>query len=337
MKIARCVVWVVFLGLLGAGCATPGHASSPGSPTDTPYALLLGSAQDAGLPQIGCREPCCEGARADPARRRLASSLLIVDPLSGGRWLFDAGPDLREQVERMRGHPETRAAHLADTGRRPPLVDAIFLTHAHMGHVAGLLHLGNEAYAAHELPVYGTPSMDGFLRHHQPWALLVEAGQLVPVLLEPGVPVALLGPGGAPVPDLTVTAFTVPHRDEVTDTVGFLVRGPHASLVYLPDIDKWSRWERPLEDLLSEVDVALIDGTFFADGELPGRDMASIPHPFIRETIERLSTQDAALCGRVYFTHLNHGNPATDPHGDAAGQVREAGMHVAGEGDLFRL
>jgi pyrroloquinoline quinone biosynthesis protein B len=285
--------------------------------------------------------------------------LLIVDPASGGRWLLDAGPDLREQVERMRGHPATRERRLAEAAHRvaaqpsdppcgggsksmvatarPPLVDGIFLTHAHMGHIAGLLHLGSEAYAARELPVYGTLSMNSFLRGHEPWALLVDAGHVDPMVLEPGVPVALVGPDGRPVDGLTLTAFSVPHRDEVTDTVGFLVRGPRAALVYLPDIDKWERWDRPLEELLMEVDVALVDGTFFADGELPGRDMASIAHPFIVETMERLSVQPPGVRSRIWFTHLNHSNPAAEADGQAAQAVRGAGMHVAADGDIFTL
>ncbi len=317
--------------LLGAGCGSPAASRDPAP--EGPYVLVLGTAQDAGLPQIGCRAACCEAARADPARRRFASALLVVDPASGGRWLLDCGPDLREQVEAMRGHPPTRAL----PGARPPLVDAVFLTHAHMGHVAGLLHLGNEAYAARDLPVHGTASMAAFLAGHQPWALLVSLGNVRPVVVEPGVPTPLRGPDGAVVPGLTVTAFRVPHRDEVTDTVGFVVDGPSASLAYLPDIDKWERWERPLEELLASVDVALLDGTFFADGEVPGRALADIPHPFVSETIARLAAQPASLRSRVVFTHLNHGNPAADPTSAAAAAVRDAGMRVAREGDVFGL
>jgi pyrroloquinoline quinone biosynthesis protein B len=310
-----------------------------------PYALVLGTAQDGGLPQIGCERTCCAAARADPERRRLVASLLIVDPGSGRRWLIDASPDLAAQVERARGHPVARAvrrssAEAARTGpgagapdvlsNRPPLFDGLFLTHAHMGHVAGLLQLGREAYAARGLPVHGSPRMVRWLRENQPWSLLVGDGVLVPAALRPGESVALTA-------DLAVTALAVPHRDELTDTLAFLVSGPNRTLLYLPDVDAWDRWDTPLEELLADVDVALVDGTFFSDGELPRRSLAAIPHPFIADTLARLAELPAALRSRLRFTHLNHSNPAADPESEAAARIREAGAAVAREGERFGL
>jgi pyrroloquinoline quinone biosynthesis protein B len=99
----------------------------------------------------------------------------------------------------------------------------------------------------------------------------------------------------------------VPHRDELSDTVGFLVRGPHRSLLYVPDIDKWERWERPLDTELDRVDLAFLDGTFLAADEVPGRSLAEIPHPLVGETMARLAARPA-LAGRVLFIHLNHTN-----------------------------
>ena len=44
---------------------------------------------------------------------------------------------------------------------------------------------------------------------------------------------------------LRVTAIAVPHRDELSDTVGYRVRGPvRPRLLYVPDIDKWEKWDR---------------------------------------------------------------------------------------------
>jgi len=116
-----------------------------------------------------------------------------------------------------------------------------------------------------------------------------------------------------------------------------LIRGPRRSLLYLPDIDKWERWERRIEDVLASVDHALLDGAFFADGEIPGRSMADIPHPSVAESLERFAPLPASERAKVWFTHLNHTNPAADPESAAAARVRASGMHVAREGDVFEL
>jgi pyrroloquinoline quinone biosynthesis protein B len=307
--------------ILAAGCQAP----RPDTPAE-PYVLVLGTAQDGGLPQLGCREPRCAAARADPSRRRLVTSLLLADPRSGSRWLFDASPDIREELELARPHPPTRVEH----GARPPLVDGVFLTHAHIGHYLGLAELGREVYGARDVPVWASPRMRDFLAHNGPWSLLVEthAIELRDMPLAGEVELA---------PGIHVSALVVPHRDEFSDTLAFVIRGPHRSLLYLPDIDKWERWDLRLEDVLERVDVALVDGTFFADGELPGRSMAEVPHPFVVETLERLSDAPAALRCKVVFTHLNHTNPACDAGSSAQARIESAGMRVAREGEIVEL
>ncbi|MEQ1893728.1 MAG: MBL fold metallo-hydrolase, partial [Planctomycetota bacterium] len=219
-------------------------------------------------------------------------------------------------------------------GPRPPLLDGIFLTHAHMGHYAGLLELGREAYAAHDLPTYVSERFAAFLLSNAPWSALVEERRLDLRRLEPGRPIALAQ-------DLWVTPFLVPHRDEFSDTLGFEIRGPERSLVYLPDIDKWERWdalagEGAVERLLARSDVALLDGCFFADGEIPGRPMADIPHPFIAESLARFAPLPAATRAKIWFTHLNHTNPTADT-GPAREQVEAAGMLVLSDGERFGL
>jgi pyrroloquinoline quinone biosynthesis protein B len=291
-----------------------------------PYLLVLGTAQDGGYPQLGCEEPLCRAAHDHPELRRHVASALIVDPRSGQRWLLDATPDLPAQLELARGHagPATGAAG------RPPLFDGIFLTHAHMGHYTGLMHLGRESYATEATPVYATERMGEFLQTNGPWSLLFDAGHLEHVRLVPGQPVPLAE-------DLSVTPFEVPHRPEFSDTVAFLVRGPNGAALFLPDIDKWERWDRPIEDLIAQVDVALLDGTFFDGDELPGRDMDEIPHPFIVESLERFSALPAAERDKVRFFHLNHSNPAVDPNSSARARLDAAGMHVAREGEAHGL
>ena len=54
----------------------------------------------------------------------------------------------------------------------------------------------------------------------------------------------------------------------------------------IPDIDKWALWETDIRDIVRDVDYALVDATFFKDGELGGRDMSKIRHPFATESMD---------------------------------------------------
>ena len=308
--------------LAGLGCVAMPDAAPPAGP----YVLVLGTAQDGGLPQIGCRDELCVAARRDAARRRGVASLLVADPRDGRRFLVDASPDLPAQVERASGHPPTRV----ETGPRPPLFDAVFLTHAHIGHYLGLVHFGREVYGARDMPLHVSARMADFLADNGPWNLLVETGAVRIERFTPGRPIALAG-------DLSLTPLLVPHRDEYSDTVGFVVRGPRRALLYVPDIDKWERWGTRIEDVLAEVDVALLDGTFYDGDEVPGRDLAEIPHPFLVESLARFAALPSAERAKIHFTHLNHSNPATMPGSAAARAVRAAGMAIAQEGERFDL
>ncbi len=315
---------ILTCALLAPSCASPGDTAAV--VPSGPYVLVLGTAQDGGYPQIACQEELCRAARADPGRRRMVASVLLVDPQAGRRWLFDATPDLPEQLELARGH----AGPAAGTPGRPPLFDGIFLTHGHMGHYTGLMHLGREAYGSAATPVFTTAEMGRYLTGNGPWNLLFEAGHLTHVELEPERPVDL---GGG----LRVTAILVPHRPEFSDTVAFLIEGPRRSVLFLPDIDKWELWERSVEELLEQVDVALLDATFFDGEELPGRDISEIPHPFVIESLERFGPLAAEVRARIHFLHLNHSNPLVDPRSAASARVRAAGMAVAREGEMFEL
>jgi len=301
------------------------------APTDRPYAVVLGTAQDAGRPQLGCDRTCCATARRDPGARRLVTSIAIVDPRTGGRWLLDASPDLEEQVALL-GSVAPPPDHAGRPGR-PALFEAIVLTHAHMGHYLGLAELGREAYGSATQPIVATPSMAGFLREHGPWSLLVEAGHAHLVELDPGRSLSLAD-------DLTVELLRVPHRDEFSDTVAIRVEGPGGALLYLPDIDKWERWEEhghTLVDELARVDHAFLDATFFGPDELPGRAMSEVPHPFVVETIAALEHLPAAERAKVHLTHLNHTNPLNDPGSAARAAVEAAGLGVAYRGQVVGL
>jgi len=132
-----------------------------------------------------------------------------------------------------------------------------------------------------------------------------------------------------------LTAVPVPHRDEFSDTAGYRLAGPSATALYVLDTDGWDCWETPIESHLAEVDIALLDCTFFDKAEISGRDPDEILHPTVVSSLSRF----AALADPevVRFTHLNHTNPLLDPASAAVETVRDAGMGVAVEGDLYPL
>jgi pyrroloquinoline quinone biosynthesis protein B len=322
-------------GLIGAAVvaggvlwAVGGKGTVPAAPGMAPRLVVvaLGTAQDGGVPQVGCDCSRCVAARHDPNRRRRVASLALRLPGSGHTWLIDATPDLGEQLEvvhRWRSHPA------AAPDRHP--VDGVLLTHAHIGHYLGLAFFGYESINSSDLPVYASPRMAAFLRGNGPWGLLVERRNVVLHELAPGAPLALE-------PGLTVTPLVVPHRGELSDTLGFVVRGPRRSLLYVPDTDSWAAWERPLPEVLrrERVDVALLDGTFYSPGELPDRDLRKIGHPLMTATMELLREQVRGGM-QVYFTHLNHSNPALDPAGPEHRALAAAGFRVLEEGQELEL
>lgn len=308
--------------------AEEGERKTP-SVDRVPYVVVLGTAQDAGLPQIGCEAACCVAARQDPSRRRFVASALLVDPDHGRRYLFDATPDLKDQVELARNHGRMPTVQSG----RPPLFAGVFLTHAHMGHYTGLFQLGHEAYGSKALPLLVAPGMADFIRTNDPWKHALTLGTYVidPLQFDQAYPIS---------DDLTVTAIQVPHRDEFSDTSAFRIQGPNRALLFLPDIDKWERfddWGRRIEDEIAKVDIALLDGSFFAEGEIPGRAMAQIPHPFIQESIDRFRALPSVERSKIRFFHLNHTNPAADPKSEAAALVRSAGMAIAADGERHDL
>lgn len=282
--------------------------------------VVLGIAQDAGFPQAGCAKKCCAAAWKDPSLRRMVSCVAVIDHESKSQWLIDCTPDFPDQL-RMLSEIEPAKSRTQLSG--------IFLTHAHIGHYTGLMHLGREAIGASSVPVYAMPRMKNFLESNGPWSQLVnlENIRLMPLTTRTSVNLGRV----------SVTPFLVPHRDEYSETVGFRISGPNKTAIFLPDIDKWSRWDGSIETLITGVDIAYLDGTFFSNGEIPGRDMSQIPHPFVSESIKRFSPLDETQRKKVRFIHLNHTNPSLQPTSRAVRQIERAGMRVAVEGEVVDL
>jgi pyrroloquinoline quinone biosynthesis protein B len=295
--------------------ASEARAETSASPQQNVHALVLGVTQDGGVPHIACSQELCVRARRDPSLRQRVACLGLV--AGDRRFLVDATPDLASQLETL------NAGRVPDKARP---VDGILLTHAHIGHYTGLMYLGREALGARGVPVYATPRMAAFLRANGPWSQLVSLGNVELREIEPGKPFSLAD-------GLRVTALPVPHRDEYSDTVAFRIEGPKRRLLYVPDIDKWEKWDRRLEDEVGEASVALLDGTFERSDELPGRSLLEIPHPLVSETAARLAGK-AGVDARLI--HLNHTNRLLVDE-EAVRDLLARGLRVARDGEEIGL
>jgi pyrroloquinoline quinone biosynthesis protein B len=283
--------------------------------------ILLGTLQDAGAPQINCNKKCCQDLfeQADLVRR--VSSLGLLDFNTQKKYLFDATPDISKQL-----HALKKASPIATSS----IVDGIFLTHAHIGHYTGLMYLGKEAVNTTEVSVFAMPKMSSFISDNGPWSQLVTNRNIALRPLVANQPISLS-------PTLQVTPFLVPHRDEYSETVGYLIEGPHKKALFIPDIDKWNRWELNLTTELKKVDYAFLDATFYSAKELGNRDMSQIPHPSVLETIQTLKDLSMEERAKVIFTHFNHTNPLLDSTSEATKKVLALGFKIGRIHDRFPL
>jgi pyrroloquinoline quinone biosynthesis protein B len=280
---------------------------------------VLGTAQDGGIPQIGCYCINCKKARQNPQFERLRPSLAVLDSVEKKIFIIDASPDISRQYDMAHDR-----MGFARSGKKN-VPHGMLLTHAHIGHYTGLMHYGYESLSADSLPVYSSQRMGDFLANNGPWSQLVNFQNIALHLLEPDKTLSLT-------PSVTVTPLKVPHRDEYSDTLCFVIAGRTKTLLYIPDIQSWDAWDRSIAEEVESVDFALLDGTFYSPEELPGRNLAQIGHPFIATSLDTLRQTANKGKTRIYFTHLNHSNLALDPDGDPLKRIRGEGFGLAEEG-----
>jgi len=285
----------------------------------SPYVVVLGIGQDAGVPQMGCDSPFCRKAWKNAKLRQMVSSIALVDPATKERWIFDATPDLPEQFQLLKEITLDYSNTLS----------GIFLTHAHIGHYTGLMYLGRESMNSKDVKVYAMPRMKQMLETNAPWSQLVGIKNISLQLLENKSQIKLSE-------NLKVEPFLVPHRDEFSETVGFKVVSANKSLIFIPDIDKWQKWSEKLEDVIKTNDYVLIDGTFYADGEI-NRPMSEVPHPFVSETIELLKDLPAKEKSKVFFIHFNHSNPLAQGNKQKIKELKVKGFDMTFQGQKFNL
>jgi pyrroloquinoline quinone biosynthesis protein B len=309
------------MGLLAA--ASCGGADEHAS-NHCPVSLaVLGVAQDGGKPQIA--NPA-DPAWDDPSLRRLATALALIDRRGAEtkRWLFEATPDIKEQLQRLDG--------LAPVERKIGL-DGVFLTHAHIGHYTGLMMFGHEAAGAENISVYVMPRMADFLALNGPWSQLVRYHNILLAIMAEEEPEQIAE-------GISVTPFLVPHRQEFSEVAGYRIEGPNKKALFIPDIDSWEDWDKQgnrIEDMIASVDVAYLDATFYSGDELPGRDMSKIPHPTVSHSMERFKDLPRHEKEKVRFIHMNHTNPLLNPNARERIVVKNAGFNIAEEGEKVCL
>ncbi|UZR92894.1 MBL fold metallo-hydrolase [Chondrinema litorale] len=286
-----------------------------------PYLVVLGIAQDAGFPQAGCKKSCCTEVWKDNTKRKMVACLGLVDPQTNNFWMFDATPDFKDQLHNI----NTLLDNSEDV-----LPSGIFLTHAHVGHYTGLMELGREIIGTSKVDVFAMPRMDSFIRNNGPWSQLVTLNNIKLNLLKSDSTVSLTE-------NISVTPLQVPHRDEFSETVGYIIVGNAKKALFIPDIDKWSKWDRSIVEVIKEVDVAYIDGSFYKNGEVVGRDMSEIPHPFIEESMGLFSNLKPEEKEKVRFIHLNHTNPLHNIKSDETKTILAKGFFIAKEGEKVEL
>jgi pyrroloquinoline quinone biosynthesis protein B len=298
-------------------------AQSLNSPCNVEF-VILGASQDAGSPQIGVND---DPAWRNVLYRNTATSAAIINRKTKDRYLFEATPDIKEQLFSL--------DKISTPLNGYPLgISGIFITHAHIGHYAGLMFLGHESAATKSLNVFAMPRMEKFLRNNGPWSQLVDYKNIEISPLADQTLVELAG-------GIKVKPYQVPHRDEFSETVAFEVKSPKKSVLFLPDIDSWAEWKseygHSLQERVAAVDLAFLDATFFDNNELPGRDMSEIPHPRIVETMEVFDNLPESEKNKVYFIHLNHTNPARFFSSSAYKDISERGYKIANSNDSFCL
>ncbi|MBL7916903.1 MAG: MBL fold metallo-hydrolase, partial [Bacteroidia bacterium] len=246
---ASCIYSVLFFLVLGCSSDTKKDKENTIRKKGVEL-IVLGTVQDAGSPQIACTKNCCKKLFSQPDSSRRVVCLGIVDYETETKWLIEATPDIVKQIHHLN-------AYCSFSKNEVP--DGILITHAHIGHYTGLMYLGKEAMNANNVPVYAMPKMSEFLKSNGPWSQLVENENIKISAINAELEIKLSK-------NITIIPIKVPHRDEFSETVGFKIIGPAKKVLFIPDIDKWQKWDKSIVEEIKACDYAFIDATFF-DGE----------------------------------------------------------------------
>ena len=277
--------------------------------------MILGIAQDGGVPHPGCNCNTCK-FYWDNEIVLSPSSLAIIDEKQFH--LIDVTRNLDRQLRKV--------------GDRN--VTDIWLTHGHIGHVDGIGLFGKEVMNEKNVRLHASKSMIELILNTPKWKKLVEDNILIPIQFNSNESIQISE-------HLVITPKRVPHRDELTDTHAFMINGPEKSLLYLPDHDSWEETLHMVQqnsviewfDSLG-IEIVFLDGTFWSKNELSRQ--TDVPHPPVVDSLERLGNLNGKEL-EVFFIHLNHTNPLLIPNSDEVKQLLDSGCKIPVEGQQFLL
>ena len=282
------------------------------------YIYILGNTQDAGLPHIGCQHKFCQD-NFDNYDQYFVTSIAVVDSDLKKYIMFEATPDITYQLNNLKN----------SIFQEFLLPESLYITHAHIGHYTGLMYFGREALGSKDLLVKVLPKMNEFLKSNGPWNQLVNINNIEIQKLN-------FGESNNELTNISVTPIKVPHRDEYSETAGYVIQGKNKKALFIPDIDKWEKWDKNLVHLTEEFDYLLLDATFYDSKEI-NRDINEIPHPLVTETMSLLDNLSSASKAKVYFIHMNHTNLMLDPESELSKLVESKGFNIARLGQKLNL
>ena len=275
--------------------------------------ILLGIAQDGGRPQAGCNLNCCAKIQAKPELWSSPVSLGILEEKD--LHLIEASRMIGKQLSMIDNK----------------IPKSVWITHAHLGHIDGLGQFGTESMNTSRVTLHCSERVSKNIEKTPSLKLLLENEKLV------------FGEWGIKNKNFKITPIEIPHRDELGDNHALVIEGIQNRLLFMPDHDTWDETLKcvgfeTIKDWLKslEIDVALIDGTFWNDKEIKHRSQEDIKHPPIEETLKRIGMSEKDD-PRIIFIHFNHTNPVFNEETEEYKKVIEMGWEIGTEGMRFYL
>ena len=277
---------------------------------------ILGSAAGGGFPQWNCNCRNCAGVRSGAvnAKARTQSSIFVQPDDGIDGVLFNASPDILEQI---RSHPTLQPARAP----RDSAIAGVVLIDAQIDHAAGLFMLRERSAP---LPLWCTDPAFEDLSQGNP--VLRVLGHYCGVQRNR---IALDGawfevPGVA---DLRFRALPLaskaapysPHREQPVpgDNIGVTIHDQRSgkSVFYAPGLGAITP---AVFDAMCGADAVLVDGTFWADDEMPrlglskktARAIGHLPQSGPGGMIEWLAQLPPRT--RRTLIHINNTNPILD-------------------------